>query len=944
MPIAFLKTENKIPFSCAASSPAGLRFDEVYSYIAAMSSVSNYIGYLRNCYEADNDQQQLFNLFDSKFTHLRLLQNGDLLDGNNYHIEGKAKWIDLLYEEYEFQRREKPLFACSLILAGKLKTGNTSKEIAAPLFFFPMELSKLEDQYHFKINTEDGAQINSNLIRSLVADPENPTAMIEDWNPFFNMLSLDESACTRLMELIEQKYPSVDASALVSFPSLLPKETIQNQTDGKLRLLPVVGIATVEKQKASIGILNELRQIQKADDFPDSMHELFGKDKSRRETWADTFSRYREDEDVLLPINLSRSQEEIIKASRKFPLSIIVGPPGTGKSFTIAGLAVDAIALGNRSVLIACNSEQALDVLQNKIENDYGLKNLVMRPSSKYKGGEAAEKLSLILTGDIPQVDEEKMTLLQKEIARLRYGQKKFRKKYWSSIDKERSTSLFKFDFENTSKDSEWASMRQLSWIGEVLKRRLREYLPARIFNQWNEAIKEDVSSLEDLYKGIKSEHGVKRDEFFNSIDDEQIKRVFPIWLVTLDDLANVLPLRKEFFDLVVLDEGTQCDIARAIPAFYRSKAAIIAGDPEQLRHVSFLSESQMDLFRSANDLQDVPMYEIDYREMSLLDFAMASIKRRDQIHFLNEHYRSYPSLIRFSNTEFYHESLKIMTRRPKSAEHQNLHYHTVVGERDKRGINVNEGSKIIEIIQKRIRDEKNKNEFHTTIGIISPFSDQVKYLGRTIKNEISIKNRSKHKILVGTPFSFQGEERDLILISLALDDNSHPSAFRHINKTDVFNVSITRARKEQHVLCSLTSNKMDGDSLLYRFIQDVKKGDEIEESSKKTIRSAKEVENWLKTQGVRNYFTNFQMAGIQLDYFIETDKLLLAIDLIGFEGVQGDPIPEDDLDSLDRLGIQIFPLSFTDWHQRSYSTRKSLSEFLVQGWDLDADFDVKLY
>jgi len=911
-----------------------------------MSNVSNYIGYLRNCYEADNDQQQLFDIFDSKFTHLHFLQKSDFLDGIHYHIVPKANWIDQLYEEYEFQRREKPLFACSLILTGSLKTGTGLKKINAPLFFFPLQLIKKDYEYHLKINAEDGAQINSNLIRVLIASPDNPSAMLEDWNPFFNMLTLDASACDHLREILEQKYPSVDASALISYPSLLSKEKLQEETDGQLRLLPVVGIATVEKQKASIGVLNELREIQKESSFPESMQQLFSQTQSKEQNWQSPFSKNREDDDdVLLPINLSRSQEEIIKASRKFPLSIIVGPPGTGKSFTIAGLAVDAIALGNRSVLIACNSEQALDVLQNKIENDYGLKNLVMRPSSKYKGGEAAEKLSEILSGKIPEVDESKMMLLKKEIARLRYGQKKFRKKYWSSIDQERSTSFFKIDFDNRSKESEWASMRQLSWIGEVLKRRLREYLPARIFNQWNEAIKEDISSLEDLYKGINSEHGVKRDEFFKSIDDDQIKRVFPIWLVTLDDLANVLPLRKEFFDLVVLDEGTQCDIARAMPAFYRAKAAIVAGDPEQLRHVSFLSESQMDLFRQANGLENVPMYEIDYREMSLLDFAMASIKTRDQIHFLNEHYRSYPSLIRFSNQEFYHESLKIMTRRPKSALHQNLHYHPINGKRDKRGVNEIEARKILQLVQERIEKESNVHgQLTTTIGIISPFSGQVKYIGRLIKKEISVKDRSKHKILVGSPYGFQGEERDLILISLGLDDDSHASALRHINKSDVFNVCITRARKEQHVLCSLTSNKMDGDSLLYRFIQDVKQGDEIEESSQKSIRSAREFEAWLKEQGVENYFSNFPMAGIQLDYFIETDDLLLAIDLIGFQGIQGDPISEDDLDSLDRLGIQIFPLSVSDWNVRSYSTRKALSEFLKQGWDLDAEFDVKLF
>jgi hypothetical protein len=54
----------------------------------------------------------------------------------------------------------------------------------------------------------------------------------------------------------------------------------------------------------------------------------------------------------------------------------------------------------------------------------------------------------------------------------------------------------------------------------------------------------------------------------------------------------NKFPLAPEMFDLVIIDEASQCDIPSAIPLLYRSKKAVIIGDPNQLRHVATLATS----------------------------------------------------------------------------------------------------------------------------------------------------------------------------------------------------------------------------------------------------------------------------------------------------------------------------------------------------------------
>ena len=76
---------------------------------------------------------------------------------------------------------------------------------------------------------------------------------------------------------------------------------------------------------------------------------------------------------------------------------------------------------------------------------------------------------------------------------------------------------------------------------------------------------------------------------------DELFQRVgafLPAWAVTSLS-ARRLPLAPATYDLLVIDEASQCDIASALPLLVRAKRAVIIGDPQQLRHISRMSESE---------------------------------------------------------------------------------------------------------------------------------------------------------------------------------------------------------------------------------------------------------------------------------------------------------------------------------------------------------------
>ena len=79
-----------------------------------------------------------------------------------------------------------------------------------------------------------------------------------------------------------------------------------------------------------------------------------------------------------VPAVLSGAQKQVIEAARDQSITLVVGPPGTGKSFTIASLAIDTASRGF-STLIASKMNHAVDVVGDKIDNTLGVDGLVIR-------------------------------------------------------------------------------------------------------------------------------------------------------------------------------------------------------------------------------------------------------------------------------------------------------------------------------------------------------------------------------------------------------------------------------------------------------------------------------------------------------------------------------------------------------------------------------------
>lgn len=204
----------------------------------------------------------------------------------------------------------------------------------------------------------------------------------------------------------------------------------------------------------------------------------------------------------------------------------------------------------------------------------------------------------------------------------------------------------------------------------------------------------------------------------------------------------------------------------------------------------------------------------------------------------------------------------------------------------------------------------------------------QVEYLQELIQRELTLEVIDRHKILSGTAYEFQGEERDVMFLSLSLDDTSHNMAFYHLNKPDVFNVSITRARTRQEVLCSFHETQLKPSSLVRQYIESISvngQHDAKETSSKDLF--LHELKTALVETGVKTWEA-FEVAGLEIDLVAGKENQILGIDLIGYPGQFEDAFNTERYKILARAGFKIMPLAYSRW---LFNREKCLKQIIDQ-------------
>jgi hypothetical protein len=276
--------------------------------------------------------------------------------------------------------------------------------------------------------------------------------------------------------------------------------------------------------------------------------------------------------------------------------------------------------------------------------------------------------------------------------------------------------------------------------------------------------------------------------------------QMFPIWAITNLTARTNFPLEAGLFDLLIIDEASQCDIPSVIPLLYRAKKVVVIGDPNQLRHVASLHE-QLD--KKIAGEYGVGLEAFSYISTSFYDLGERGVGLRPGPVLLNEHYRSDPRIITFSNQAFYNNQLVIktdLTQRGFNKTFLNqrggIHWLNTPGKfirpPDGSGYNLEEFRQL-QVLVPRILNALDGEGYRTaSLGIVTPFRAQWNLIRQWVNQAYG----STARIKTGTAHQFQGDECDVMIFSPVLSQDILEGTLNWLQNTkNLLNVAITRAR-----------------------------------------------------------------------------------------------------------------------------------------------------
>jgi very-short-patch-repair endonuclease len=280
---------------------------------------------------------------------------------------------------------------------------------------------------------------------------------------------------------------------------------------------------------------------------------------------------------------------------------------------------------------------------------------------------------------------------------------------------------------------------------------------------------------------------------------------LFSCWAVTSLSTRGRIPMDPGYFDLVVIDEASQCDIASALPLLFRAKRSVIIGDPMQLRHITALPRPRDSELQHKHDLVETRVGWM-YSVSSLFDVAASTVPSENIIN-LRDHHRSHADIIGFSNNAFYEGRLRVATRYPRlkrpNSTQRGIVWQDVRGStttpREGGALNAEEARAVVDAVV----DLLVTRGYTGTVGVVTPFRAQAQLLQSMLQSRKELQAvAGRAELLVDTVHKFQGDERDVMFFSSVVSSGISAGALGFLRSNgNLFNVAITRARGLLHVV-----------------------------------------------------------------------------------------------------------------------------------------------
>lgn len=862
--------------------------------------LSNLCKYYLNCLNIEDNNsisEFLTSNYSLKYAELKNL---------DISSEENVSAVEFLHKTISSPNKNMVAYIGYPTLVEKIYSSKTNKEYfkIAPVFLFPVEYNSGDITIASipSINKEVVKQFSTqnsddNLVYEIIELEKQLGLDIPN-----NNIGLDELV-SRLRQLRQWNWKEdINPETIISNPS------IQTITSPGIYNRAIVLVT--EKSPFTLGLENELSELSKLGQSAYKGTALYD--------WLYLSNTVKEIDEtipnsILEVLPLNSEQEQAIRTSLRSNVTIVTGPPGTGKSQVVTDLLINAVWKGQK-VLFTSKNNKAVDVVDARL-NNLSTHPVMLRISATQNHSNILAVINTLLSSSVDlqnKVDYENLAqiyadevaiydslrnkkeayiILRNKIDQLEQKICSFRddwhkhyfditskqidelhnkylicNKIFNKTIKEKQTGIYKLLWNILIKSRLKKLHKNIDCFNELAEKYGLKKLSAD-FNEitWSEyafKLKEQINNMysvleyEDLLKNlnnmetlenidrklwqhksslakkaatlwdkwlltrpidISAEERKNMTRFVSALKLQEgknlgsnqkfakelsemhklVAKFLPCWAVTSLSAKGRIPFAPAIYDLLIIDEASQCDIASILPLLYRAKRVVIIGDNKQLPHISSISKKQ-----DINLLQKYNVgYEWSYSANSVFDLANA-VNSPSSLVSLLDHHRSFADIIEFSNNEFYEGKLRIATdygrlKLPPN-EAAGIRWIDVKG----KVLKPTNGGAYNNFEINRIIEELNrlviKNDYQGTIGVVTPFRSQADKIRDAIEKVPALKNQlyTKNDFLVDTVHKFQGDEKDIIIFSSVISQDTPYGAIVFLKNTgNLFNVAITRAR-----------------------------------------------------------------------------------------------------------------------------------------------------
>ena len=281
-------------------------------------------------------------------------------------------------------------------------------------------------------------------------------------------------------------------------------------------------------------------------------------------------------------------------------------------------------------------------------------------------------------------------------------------------------------------------------------------------------------------------------------------KDAVPAWVMPLHRVWDTVDPAPGMFDVIIVDEASQCGF-EALPLFYLGKKILIVGDDKQISPSGEFQDTT-----PINQLLDQYLYDFNFKEyfdvnVSLFDHGKLRYGTRSIT--LREHFRCMPEIIRFSNDLCYRDTPLIPLRQYGQDRLPPLERVLVKGGyregSNNRVVNRPEADAIASKIAELCINPKYQGK---TMGVVVLQGDaQAGLIEDALLKLLGAEEMEARRLVCGNPYSFQGDERDIMFLSMVAAPNERIGPLTKPADERRFNVAASRARDQMWLFHSTT-------------------------------------------------------------------------------------------------------------------------------------------